>query len=74
MQNYVGLKAGLVREVFKSASLPTTETHGGEYLAVIGPFRTKRGALFYRDHGQGNPHCRCVSDAERLGKMYAGTR
>lgn len=42
-----------------------------EYNAVIGPFRTKRGAKFMLKFGQGNPHCRNVSDAEKLGKKYA---
>lgn len=62
---------GSVREVFKADSIPTSASHGAVYAAVVGPFRTIRGATFMRDHGQGNPHCQCVADAERLGKLYA---
>lgn len=39
--------------------------------AVIGPFRTVRGAEFMRQYGEGNPHCQTVGDAERLAKQYA---
>ncbi len=69
---HVGLKDAGVRELFKSAAEPTRESHGNIYLATIGPFRTKRGAVFMRDHGAGNPHCSCVNDAERIaaGFMY----
>jgi len=63
---YVGLFDDGKREVFRSTATPTAESHGEKYVAVIGPFRTVRGANFMRDHGQGNPHCQCVSDAERL--------
>ena len=59
------------RTIFTSAANPTFATHGTQYNAVVGPFRTRRGARFMRDYGQGNPHCRCVRDAERLGKMHA---
>lgn len=58
--------AGVKREVFVSAEEPTTESHGHAYHAVIGPFRTLRGARFMRDHGRDNPHCITVADAESL--------
>jgi len=54
--------------VFKSATKPTEATHGHQYLAVIGPFRTKAGAEFMANNGWNNPHCQCVADAERLAK------
>ena len=57
-----------VREVFRCDSVPTQETHGEKYNAVIGPFRTLRGARFMR--GPGYPHCCNVRDAERLAKEY----
>ncbi len=63
---YVGCKVGGSRELIRYHKQPTAITHGHQYLAVIGPFRTKRGAEFMRDYGQGNPHCQCVRDAERL--------
>jgi len=68
MSIYVGLEVGK-REVFRASSIPTEQTHGVQYAAVIGPFRTIRGARFMRDHGAGNPHCQCVADAERLARL-----
>ncbi len=65
---YVGLCIGGNREVFRYHMSPTTETHGEKYLAVIGPFRTRGGAVFMRDNGRNNPHCQTVGDAERLSK------
>jgi len=69
MKIYLGYNQGK-REIFRAASIPTEATHGDKYAAVVGPFRTIRGARFMRDYGQGNPHCQCVADAERLGKKY----
>lgn len=63
---YVGLKAGRNDEVFRSETEPTRQTHGHIYLAVIGPFRTVRGANFMAKYGCSNPHCTCVDDAEKL--------
>lgn len=76
---YVGLRDSAraklegkpLRDVFRAIDAPTWETHGKHYNATIGPFRTRRGAEFMRDHGAGNPHCRCVSEAETLAKLYA---
>jgi len=64
---YVGCKASAPWEVFSSDAEPTMESHGTQYNAVIGPFRTKAGAEFMRDYGKGNPHCATVADAEWLG-------
>jgi hypothetical protein len=64
---YVGLlPQGIGREVFKSEAKPTEETHGHIYPAVIGPFRTMRGARFMQKNGSLNPRCQSVADAERL--------
>jgi len=72
MAIYLGLSAfGTKREIFRYPQEPTTDSHGHVFDAVIGPFRTMRGARFMRDHGQGNPHCLCVADAERLSRKYA---
>jgi hypothetical protein len=65
---YLGHKAGEPSQVFRSATEPTRQSHGAVFDAVVGPFRTVRGAKYMRDHGCGNPHCRCVADAERLSK------
>lgn len=67
MRYYVGCKEA-AREVFQSENTPTEASHGRRYLAVIGPFDTKQGAEFMAEHGQGNPHCQCVADAERLAE------
>lgn len=73
---YVGLKKrsdGVSHEVFSTPETPTEKSHGARYFAVIGPFDTFRGADFMAWHGHNNPHCQHVSDAERLGKLYAVT-
>lgn len=67
---YVGCSQGK-RELFRSKTTPTQSTHGSRFSAVIGPFRTKKGAEFMRDHGTNNPHCQSVADAERLAKTPA---
>lgn len=69
MKYYVGLKEGS-RELFRYHKTPE-HSDGLPYIAVIGPFRTKRGDIFMRDFGKNNPHCRMVSEAEKLGKKYA---
>jgi hypothetical protein len=70
MALYLGLKDGK-RELFRSSYVPTSESHGMRFDCVIGPFRTVGGAMFMRDYGSGNPHCRCVADAERLSRKYS---
>jgi hypothetical protein len=68
---YIGLLNGTgKRQAFQAGSVPTAETHGNEYGAVIGPFRTRRGC-FWALNQHNNPHCQCVQDAERLAKMEA---
>lgn len=63
---YVGLVKGGKREIISHHIQPTAASHGASYYAMIGPFRTRKGAEFMRDNGAGNPHCQTVSDAERL--------
>ena len=66
---YVGLSAsGSLRRWLFNDVEPIKNNHGDQYVAIIGPFATKRGAIFMRDYGEGNPHCQTVSDAERLAK------
>ena len=69
LQPYVGLNIGR-RVMFLSASEPTEATHGHLFHAVVGPFDTVEGARFMERYGGGNPHCRCVDEAERLAKHY----
>jgi hypothetical protein len=67
MKIYVGYKEKLEMEIFKSQEEPTANKFP-QYLAVIGPFKTMRGAKFMRDYGRSNPHVQNVYDAERLAK------
>jgi hypothetical protein len=60
--------------LFRCAKTPTEATHGELYNSVLGPFRTKRGAVFALRYGRGNPHIRCVDDAERLAKQECNAR
>ncbi len=54
--------------VFRSSKIPTKESHGHLFTAVIGPFRTKVGASYFARYGRGNPHIRSADDAERLAR------
>lgn len=56
-------------QAFKCSFLPTDITHGLIYFAVIGPFRTKRAALWAETYGLNNPHFQHVRDAERISAM-----
>ena len=58
------------RIVFRCAYIPTFATHGQKFLAVIGPFQTRRAAELTAQRGTGNPHIQTVKDAERIGKDY----
>jgi hypothetical protein len=72
MRTYLGLMLDCSgrREIFRSEETPTRDSHGSQYAAVIGPFKTVRAAKFMRDYGRGNPHCLCVADAEKLSKLH----
>ena len=61
MRPYVGMRAG-TRTAFQSDVTPTEETHP-EYGAVIGPFRTVRGARFMASH----LYVTSIDDAEIAG-------
>lgn len=60
---------GRIDEVFACDHVPTHASHGARYAAVVGPFRTKRAAVFMSRTAP-NPHCRTVSEAERLVKLH----
>jgi hypothetical protein len=66
---YVGVKASCARIPFRSEFPPTFKTHGMRYVSVIGPFRTRRGAMLGAAVGGNNPHIKHVSDAERIAKL-----
>ena len=54
-------------EAFCCFDIPTPFCY--PYQAVIGPFRTKRAALWSEKYGFNNPHFQTVNDAERLSKL-----
>jgi len=69
---YVGCICGSNKyERFFSEEQPTSEKYGEKYFAVIGPFRTARGANYMVKYGAGNPHINHVGDAEKLAKIEA---
>ena len=68
---YVGFIVGGKREAFSSIDTPTYASHP-MYFAVMGPFRTKRGALYQEAHGSSNnPHLQTVSETEYYAKQEA---
>jgi len=69
MSYYIGCNFEAEQELFWSYQMPSVDSHGGRYVYVIGPFKTKQGALFMLDHGRNNPHCVTVEQAERLAKL-----
>lgn len=66
---YIGVSGGAHRTVFAFNGVPTAASHP-QFLACIGPFRTKKAAFFMALYGRSNPHCRTVQDAERLTAHY----
>jgi hypothetical protein len=68
---YVGIRPNASRAVFSMAVVEPTKEMCPQYSAVIGPFRTKRGAKFMAEHGANNPHCQTVREAERIAKQIA---
>ena len=53
---------------FRSPLVPTRESHGHLFTAVIGPFKTKVGASYFARYGRNNPHIQTADDAERLAR------
>lgn len=68
---FVGIRPGGTRSVFFMAVVEPTREQCPQYIAVIGPFRTKRGAQFMAEQGANNPHVQNVADAERIAKQIA---
>jgi len=65
---YLGVISAKESVIFRSARTPTEKEFGDKFLYSIGPFRTKRGALFMKEYGKNNPHCQTVDQAEKLAK------
>ena len=64
---YVGC-AGINRHAFALCGTPD-QGRFPHFNAVVGPFRTKRGAMYAAKHGLNNPHILSVSDAEYFAKI-----
>lgn len=54
--------------LFRSPTIPTKQSHGHLYTAVIGPFKSKVGARYFARYGRNNPNIRTAADAERLAR------
>ena len=67
-KHYVGLLSGKGLIYFASTKEVNRVSHGELYSAVVGPFRTKRAALWAEKYGYRNPHFQHVSDAEKLSR------
>lgn len=63
---YVGLKYGGKHIAFSLPFMPVPFCV--PFVAVIGPFRTKRAAKWAEKYGENNPHFQHVRDAERISK------
>lgn len=70
---YVGILSGFNFEAFKSNRTPSPSLTP-RYLATIGPFKTKRAAIWMTTDGKNNPHCQTVEDAERISKAQSAER
>jgi hypothetical protein len=67
MPYYLGKQAGALT-LFHSPKIPTKESHGHLYAAVIGPFQSRLGASYFARYGHNNPQIRTAGDAERLAR------
>lgn len=68
MAFYLGRRGADDLVLFQSSTIPTKESHGHLYTAVIGPFRSRVGASYFSRYGRNNPHIRSADDAERLAR------
>ena len=68
---YVGVpaKAREGYRAFQCAYVPSQRKQGRIFAYVIGPFRSKRGALWAEKFGFGNPAFYGVEAAERISKI-----
>ena len=54
--------------LFHSSNIPTKETHGHLFTAVIGPFKSKVGAHYFARYGRDNPQLLMAEEVERLAR------
>jgi hypothetical protein len=68
MAFYLGRRGADDLVLFHSPFVPTKQSHGHLYTAVIGPFRSRVGASYFARYGRNNPHIRTADDAEYLAR------
>ena len=68
MAFYLGQRAADDWIVFRSARVPAKATHGHLYTAVIGPFQSKVGAIYFARYGRHDSRIITAADAERLAR------
>jgi hypothetical protein len=66
---YVGCRRNGAKVPFKTCD-PSERANGRAFFALIGPFRTRRGAEYMAAAGR-SPTCLTVHDAEELAKLTA---
>ena len=68
---WVGIpaKVGEGYRAFQCAYVPSKRKQGRIFAYVIGPFRSKRAALWAEKFGFGNPAFYGVAAAERISKL-----
>ena len=54
--------------LFRSSNIPTKESHGHLFKAVIGPFKSKVGAHYFARYGRDNPQLLTAEEVERLAR------
>lgn len=70
---YAGHNSNGSLTAFRCATKPTSASHGATFGAVVGPFRTMRGAKWAEKNGAFNPHFQHVRDAERIAAQAVRT-
>jgi hypothetical protein len=68
MPFYLGKRGEDDLILFHSIAIPTKQTHGHLFMAVIGPFVSRVGAGYFARYGRNNPEIRTAADAERLAR------
>jgi len=68
MPFYLGKREEEDLILFHTTAIPTQQTHGQLYKAVIGPFQSKVGAGYFARYGKNNPDIHTAADAERLAR------
>lgn len=71
MKWYIGLhraRIGVAYHAFQTSISEPTQSDFPIYMAIIGPFWTKRACLWAEKYGYNNPHFQTVDDAERISK------